>query len=158
MFKHKKLDSFELQADHLADICYYYAILTLLLGIIVNITRFLRKEFNQALNPDTKIVATINKTIASSLEQFVIFMCIYLYLLQNKGRMLLFILAGLSANSLVSMPFLFLVGRIFSFFEQFLTQLVKNKYTFSYIGFTLTFFPCSVMIGQIFGYSLLKLF
>lgn len=85
-------------------------------------------------------------------------MSIYVYLLQQKGCKFFIDLVGLKVNSLMLMPFWFLLGRIAALIELLLTQILKNKFVFSYAGFTLTVFPYIVMIGQIFGYSPLHLF
>lgn len=42
LFSSKKLTTSELQADHLADITYYYAIFVLSISLLVTIVRFLK--------------------------------------------------------------------------------------------------------------------
>jgi uncharacterized membrane protein YjjP (DUF1212 family) len=65
---------------------------------------------------------------------------------------------GLKVNSLLLFPSWFFLGRLGSLLEELLTTLTKNRFLFSYFGFTMTLVPLFFMIGQIFGYSPLKWF
>ena len=51
--------------------------------------RFFRKEFNQVVQGDAKVVANINHLIRNSLEHLLLFVSVYVYLLQKHGRICL---------------------------------------------------------------------
>lgn len=128
------------------------------LSSLVTIIRFVKGEFNQAVKSDASFVTSLNKIIFDSTEHFFIFMSIYVYLLQQKGCIFLFIKVGLKNDHVLLMPLWFLIARVGSLVESLFSQLLKGMFKFSYFGTTLTLAPYFVMIGNIFGYSPLSWF
>ena len=66
LFGDNKLSTAEDQADHLADVTFYYASFVLLTSMTINLIRFIQRRINQALVPDTKFVQSLNETIKNS--------------------------------------------------------------------------------------------
>lgn len=87
IFDHHKLSTTEQQADHLADLTYYYAMYVIFLSTTVRVIKFFRKEFNQVVQGDSTTATSVNHLIRNSLEHLLLFVGVYVYLLQKHGRM-----------------------------------------------------------------------
>ena len=150
LFADAKFKKFESQMDVLTCLAYHFSLFTVFnVALIFALTTLLNRPY------DHPLVMALRRNISTSLEQFVIFLGLYAYVLTQGPCTHHIILVGLSKSELILLANWFILARYLYAVGSLLEA--KTGYNFRELGVILNATCIVALVLQIFGFSIFNL-